>query len=796
VREFLVSEAMHHLGVPTTRALSLVVSGIETATRPWYSKKGGGSGAAGGGPRGGGGDVLQVEAVAITTRAAASFLRVGHFELFGRRSSAARSADVRATARKQLVALIQHALEREAGRPAADTAARRRAAPASPPSSSPSSGGGAETLLAPWEVVRLAAWSSARLAHLAAAWVRVGFVQSNFNSDNCHVAGFTLDFGPFGCASFGTGGHRKADFKVVFSFELDDPVLCIFDTFIMPPHPFVIGSHRDPNSDLLASHHSLDLPSESDALRSTCPRFVEQYDPNFVMWVGGGSHYAFMNQPTAAGRNFGSLAKVLRELLASSTDGFTDTGTAAAEDDASRAEARAGPGLEAARRRAVAALDALAGGFGATAAAELDAVIAAKLGLAPLPHAPSLPPYREPAWVSQRGGGGEDSDAADADPMPRSPPLPSPAVGAAVVRSLWAELEPLMAASGVDWTLFWRELGYLARRLRRRLGDGAGRGLGGGSALVEAEVLDAAGPAEPRAGAVEGAGGAALLGALVEEDLARLASAFVPARDPTSVASQQPRPKVLPWPGDADPTCRATAAGGGCSTDPAGMAVSCAAACLNLRLARQRAARSRAQQPAAAAVDGFEEAGSVVVDGPGHPSWRRWLARWLLLGPDPETMLLANPKFVPREWMLVEAYERAAGPPSSTMPSSTMPSSTTPSSAMPPTTPTPRTRGDEGHHGAASSGALQEARDQEARDQEARDPPLHGGATVGGAAVGDPGGNVGGDEFDEFGDASEVRRLQGLFRWPYAEHAAADEARYYRHAPAGSEDQGGVGFMS
>ena len=37
VREFLASEAMHNLGVSTTRALSLIVSGSETVMRPWYS---------------------------------------------------------------------------------------------------------------------------------------------------------------------------------------------------------------------------------------------------------------------------------------------------------------------------------------------------------------------------------------------------------------------------------------------------------------------------------------------------------------------------------------------------------------------------------------------------------------------------------------------------------------------------------------------------------------------------------------------------------------------------------------
>ena len=37
VREYLASEAMHHMGVPSTRALSLVASRDDTVLRPWYA---------------------------------------------------------------------------------------------------------------------------------------------------------------------------------------------------------------------------------------------------------------------------------------------------------------------------------------------------------------------------------------------------------------------------------------------------------------------------------------------------------------------------------------------------------------------------------------------------------------------------------------------------------------------------------------------------------------------------------------------------------------------------------------
>merc|ERR1719335_1594322 len=61
VREFLASEAMHHLGVGTTRALSLVVSQSETVRRPKPEEDEVGT---------------QMESCAITCRAATSFLRV------------------------------------------------------------------------------------------------------------------------------------------------------------------------------------------------------------------------------------------------------------------------------------------------------------------------------------------------------------------------------------------------------------------------------------------------------------------------------------------------------------------------------------------------------------------------------------------------------------------------------------------------------------------------------------------------------------------------------------------------
>ena len=67
VREFLAQEHMHALGVSTSRSLSLLVSETETVKRPWYSE----------GSHSRDPDMLVDEPVAISTRVAPSFLRVG-----------------------------------------------------------------------------------------------------------------------------------------------------------------------------------------------------------------------------------------------------------------------------------------------------------------------------------------------------------------------------------------------------------------------------------------------------------------------------------------------------------------------------------------------------------------------------------------------------------------------------------------------------------------------------------------------------------------------------------------------
>ncbi|HET8800439.1 MAG TPA: protein adenylyltransferase SelO family protein [Marinobacter sp.] len=208
VREFLAQEHMHALGVPTSRSLSLYVSKTEKVRRPWYSE----------GSRSIDPDVLVSEPVAISTRVAPSFIRVGQLELFSRRARKQEHPQAMA----ELEKIVLHLIDREYG-DVIDQA-----------------------LVTPEKVVLLARAFRSRLTSLVANWIRVGYCQGNFNSDNCAAGGFTLDYGPFGfCDVFDpqyqpwTGGGRH------FSF-LNQPAAAErnFHSFCSAVRPLLAG-HPD-----------------------------------------------------------------------------------------------------------------------------------------------------------------------------------------------------------------------------------------------------------------------------------------------------------------------------------------------------------------------------------------------------------------------------------------------------------------------------------------------------------------------------------------------------------------------
>ena len=181
VREFLAQEHMHALGVPTSRSLSLYASKTETVKRPWYSE----------GSRQKDPDILISDAVAISTRVAPSFIRVGQLELFGRRARGKEHPQAMA----ELEKIVLHLIDLEYA------------------------GVIDQQLRTDEKVVLLAREFRSRLTSLIANWIRVGYCQGNFNSDNCAAGGFTLDYGPYGfCDMFDprfqpwTGGGEHYSF--------------------------------------------------------------------------------------------------------------------------------------------------------------------------------------------------------------------------------------------------------------------------------------------------------------------------------------------------------------------------------------------------------------------------------------------------------------------------------------------------------------------------------------------------------------------------------------------------------
>lgn len=142
IREYLCSEAMHHLGVPTTRALSLVITGDLVPRDKLYNGN------------------VEDEIGAIVCRVSPSFVRFGSFEIFASRGDYD-------TLRK----LVNHVIHEDY-----------------PTLGTPSK----ESYLQFFqEVVNR---TRAMIIH----WQRVGFVHGVMNTDNMSILGLTIDYGPYG----------------------------------------------------------------------------------------------------------------------------------------------------------------------------------------------------------------------------------------------------------------------------------------------------------------------------------------------------------------------------------------------------------------------------------------------------------------------------------------------------------------------------------------------------------------------------------------------------------------------
>jgi len=142
IREYLCSEAMFHLGVPTTRALSLILSGDEVLRDMLYDGN------------------SDYEKGAIVSRVAPSFLRFGSYEIFAARQD-----------HKTLKTLVDYTINHHfshLGKPSKKT------------------------------YLNFFAEVSERTLEMIIHWQRVGFVHGVMNTDNMSILGLTIDYGPYG----------------------------------------------------------------------------------------------------------------------------------------------------------------------------------------------------------------------------------------------------------------------------------------------------------------------------------------------------------------------------------------------------------------------------------------------------------------------------------------------------------------------------------------------------------------------------------------------------------------------
>ncbi len=152
IREFLCSEAMHHLGVPTTRALSVALTGDKVMRDMFYDGR------------------PALEQGAVVCRVAPSFIRFGNFEIFAARGD---TDNLRRLADYTITTYFAELLDSHGV--------------------DPTSGPLPKEVLVDWfaEVAR-------RTADMIVHWQRVGFVHGVMNTDNMSIHGLTIDYGPYG----------------------------------------------------------------------------------------------------------------------------------------------------------------------------------------------------------------------------------------------------------------------------------------------------------------------------------------------------------------------------------------------------------------------------------------------------------------------------------------------------------------------------------------------------------------------------------------------------------------------
>lgn len=146
IREYLCSEAMHHLGVPTTRALSLINTGEQVMRDILYNGN------------------ADYEPGSVVCRVSPSFVRFGSFQIFAARDQ---FDELRLLTNKTIEHHFPHLLEQHES--------------------------GSKEIVLAWfnEVCQ-------RTVTMIVHWMRIGFVHGVMNTDNMSILGLTIDYGPYG----------------------------------------------------------------------------------------------------------------------------------------------------------------------------------------------------------------------------------------------------------------------------------------------------------------------------------------------------------------------------------------------------------------------------------------------------------------------------------------------------------------------------------------------------------------------------------------------------------------------
>ena len=142
IREYLMSEAMFHLGVPTTRALSLCLTGDQVLRDMMYDGN------------------ASYEKGAIVCRVSESFIRFGNFQIFASRGDTVRLKSLLDFTISHHYPHIQN-INKEG-------------------------------------YIQLLREVTDKTLHLMIHWQRVGFVHGVMNTDNMSILGQTIDYGPYG----------------------------------------------------------------------------------------------------------------------------------------------------------------------------------------------------------------------------------------------------------------------------------------------------------------------------------------------------------------------------------------------------------------------------------------------------------------------------------------------------------------------------------------------------------------------------------------------------------------------